>query len=986
VLIVAKITKGTAGGYAEYLEGKARSSELGDYYLKDGERVEAPGRWVGGADLLGLDPEVPVTGEQLRTLMDVRRPDTGGELRRVGASGEAVAALDATFSAPKSVSAVWALGSPQLRERIEAAHEIAIGRALDYAVGHVAMLRHRGDAGTVLHAKAVGMVATSWRHTTARAVADQVPDPQLHSHVLLHAAQRRDGRLVAIDSRTWLQHQREVGAAYRTELARELTTLGFQIERGTGRGERYFELAGVSRPLLERWSSRHHQVQAAIHERLSATERDLRAVIAEGGPDAADAHERLELLLATGQLAPAEERLMGTITRAGKVAVTAADLDAEWRRTAGDIGFTAEQVEPLRRQQRAALSPAAPDQVLDALTEFDATFPAREARAVALERSAGAPIDDALRPLVELRDAGEILRLADGNGTTREHRARELATISTAERVIDQRITPLDLDAVSAQADRLDRELLGRGGRLSDEQRQAIMLACSDRQLVMIEGQAGTGKSTALTGIARAHRDAGREIVVTSTAAVAAERLARDLHHAGVETRHYSLAALQTAITSGTVRLGPQTTIVHDEAALASTREQHALLAAVETSGARLIAVGDPHQNPPVGAGGLWPHLEATTRADHSRAVLTCNLRVLDPADRRDQARFRDGDHELAVRGYAARARLHIRTQLDRAEDAALDAAHTDTRNGRTTIVLAQTSNDHLDELNARYQAIRRQHGELGADAIPAPGRPYSLHPGDEVQIRHTINHPAHGPLRNGTTAAIRDIDPEAKTIKLAFPTGQPVELSLDQADAAQLRLAYVQHPFPAQGLTTDTAHLIVSAHATREGTYVALTRAREKTHLYAEQAVDPDRDGDRLQALADRISRSEPDLPSIAVPLAHEPMITAMPAHREPITNLSRPISQPPVHDHPGTRKRTSIDYETAVDGENEPVTKHETAERDAAVARDSGIDASAPGLADQDMRRRRWPRLPGIEPSRHQRELIHDNCETSRAPGWEP
>jgi len=45
VLIVAKITKGTAGGYAGYLEGKARSSELGDYYLKDGERVEAPGRW-----------------------------------------------------------------------------------------------------------------------------------------------------------------------------------------------------------------------------------------------------------------------------------------------------------------------------------------------------------------------------------------------------------------------------------------------------------------------------------------------------------------------------------------------------------------------------------------------------------------------------------------------------------------------------------------------------------------------------------------------------------------------------------------------------------------------------------------------------------------------------------------------------------------------------------------------------------------------------
>ena len=986
VLIVAKITRGTAGGYAEYLEGKARGSELGDYYLKDGERVEAPGRWAGGAHLFGLDPDARVTGEQLRILMDVRRPDSGGELRRVGASGEAVAALDATFSAPKSVSSVWALGSPELREGIEAAHEIAIGRALDYAVRQVPMLRQRVDADTVVHAKAVGVVATSWRHTTARAVAEQVPDPQLHSHVLLHAAHRRDGRLVAIDSRIWLQHQREVGAAYRTELARELTALGFSVQRGTGRGERYFELGGVPQPLLDRWSSRHHQVQAAIRDRLSATERDLRAVIAEGGPAADDARERLGLLLANGQPSPAEERLMGTITRTGKVAVTAGHLDEEWQRTAHGIGFTPERVEALRHKHREPLAPAAPDQVLEALTEFDATFSAREARAVALERSAGIPIDDGLRPLVELRDAGEILRLADGSGTTREHRARERETLTTAERVIASRIPPLRRDSVVAQADRLDRELQGRGGRLSDEQRQAILLGCSDRQLVMIEGQAGTGKSTALTGIARAHQQAGRDIIVTSTAAVAAERLARDLQHAGVDTRQYSLAALQTAITNGTIALGPQTTIIHDEAALASTRDQHALLAAVEVSGARLITVGDPRQNPSVGAGGLWPHLEAATRDQASQAVLTRNLRARDPADRRDQARFRDGHHELAVRGYAARARLHTGADLTRAEDAALEAAHTDTRNGRTTIVLAQTPNDHLDELNARYQAIRRQHGELGADTIPAPSRPYFLRPGDQVQIRRTVIHPDHGPLRNGTTGLIRNIDSDAQKIELALATGHSVNLTIDQADAAQLRLAYVQHPFPAQGMTTDTAHLIVSAHATREGTYVALTRAREETHLYAENSVEHEPDGDRLQALAERISRTEPDLPSIAIPLEHERTITATPADGEPFKEQSEWMSQQPDAGRPRALLRTTANEETgpnrADEGDNRPATP----ERGTGLVCDEGTERTTPSHADQNTRRRRWPRRHGIEPGAQPRELIRCKAETTRTPGWEP
>ena len=55
MLILAKITSSSAVGYAEYLEGKVQASELGDYYLKDGERVEAPGRWAAGADRFGLD-------------------------------------------------------------------------------------------------------------------------------------------------------------------------------------------------------------------------------------------------------------------------------------------------------------------------------------------------------------------------------------------------------------------------------------------------------------------------------------------------------------------------------------------------------------------------------------------------------------------------------------------------------------------------------------------------------------------------------------------------------------------------------------------------------------------------------------------------------------------------------------------------------------------------------------------------------------------
>jgi hypothetical protein len=191
------------------------------------------------------------------------------------------------------------------------------------------------------------------------------------------------------------------------------------------------------------------------------------------------------------------------------------------------------------------------------------------------------------------------------------------------------------------------------------------------------------------------------------------------------------------------------------------------------------------------------------------------------------------------------------------------------------TVRVKPSEGEHLDELNARAQAIRHQHGQLGRETLPVTGRPYALHPRDEVQIRRTIPHPEHGQLRNGTIAQIAAIDPDGHTVSLRLADGQTLSLDREQTTRADLRLAYVQHPFPAQGQTTDTAHLVIGEHATQEGSYVALTRAREQTRIHAAGLVDPASEGDRLQALSERMSRLEPDLPSIHTPLAHESAVT---------------------------------------------------------------------------------------------------------------
>jgi hypothetical protein len=766
---------------------------------------------------------------------------------------------------------------------------------------------------------------------------------------------RQDGRVVAIDSRAVLVHQRELGAAYRSTLARELHQLGFAIQRGTGRGGRYFEIAGVPEPLLDRWSSRHHQVQTAIRQRLTDQARELKDVVAAGGPEAADAATQLTALLESG-LSPAQERMMGTITRTQKLPVTAQDLDTAWRRTGAGHGFGRERIEVLRHGHREELTAASEGEVLEALTEFDAMFPARDARAVALERSAGIPIDQALHALVTLRQQEQILVLADGNGTTRTQRGKERTVVAIVDQLTHERVTPLPHGLADIEVDRLDAELARAGGRLSDEQRAAIRLGCADRPFVLIEGQAGTGKSTTLIGIARAHQAAGRNILITSTAGLAAERLGHDLSDAGVTCSTYSTTALAAAITSGRITLGPDSTVIHDEAALASTDEQAAVLDAVSQAGARLIAVGDPRQNQPVGAGGLWERIETAARDNDVHMELTVNQRAQNPLDRRDQAHFRQGQAERALRGYAARDHLHFNPEQRRVEDHALDAAHHDRTSGLETLVVVQTSNEHLDQLNARAQAIRIQAGELGDEGLPVPGRPYDLREGDLIQVRHTLRANAERPvLRNGTGAQITSVDADQGQVELRLDNGDTVALDRQDVEAADLRLAYVQHPFPAQGQTVDSTHLIVADHSTQEGTYVALTRARQRTDIYAAEPVTLEPATDRLQNLAQQLSRSEPEIPSIAIPLAHE-------NHVEQVSDAARELKPTTTHnDDPGLA-----------------LLNHDAQPTPLAIDRESS-EAITPTDPDEP---RRWPAVTDRDTTP---SLTEPRLELEREPDWE-
>src|SRR5438067_7996 len=121
-------------------------------------------------------------------MMDGKDPLSGMQLRRrTGRSS--TAALNLTFSAPKSVSVLFAVGDERLSRALVDAHEEAVDAALGYLEQEACRVR-RGHNGTpeqraagnprgwhrAVSEPAAGFVAAAYRHRMSRA-----QDPQLHT-------------------------------------------------------------------------------------------------------------------------------------------------------------------------------------------------------------------------------------------------------------------------------------------------------------------------------------------------------------------------------------------------------------------------------------------------------------------------------------------------------------------------------------------------------------------------------------------------------------------------------------------------------------------------------------------------------------------------------------------------------------------------------------------------------------------------------------
>jgi hypothetical protein len=261
-----------------------------------------------------------------------------------------------------------------------------------------------------------------------------------------------------------------------------------------------------------------------------------------------------------------------------------------------------------------------------------------------------------------------------------------------------------------------------------------------------------------------------------------------------------------------------------DEAAMVGTRKLARLLEHAETTGAKVVLVGDPCQLPEIDAGGAFRSLRARLGA----SGLTENRRQSEQWERDALAELRTGDSDQAVDTYLAHDRVHrAATDRDAREQMVEEWMNARLFDDQGALMVAARLAD-VDDLNRRARQALSDEGYLGQDRVVLGGRGYAE--GDDVLA---LRNEYHLGLLNGTRAVVEQIDTTRHEMAVAADTGEHLIIPFAYAEAGHLTHGYATTIHKAQGATVDRCLILLDDTTSREHAYTALSRGRNGNVVY---------------------------------------------------------------------------------------------------------------------------------------------------------
>lgn len=463
--------------------------EKDDYYTQGDPDLKSDTQWQGkGAAALGLEGSVDLPVFQ--QLLEGETPEGKCLHSRQIDLEKHRAATDYTFSAPKSVSIA---GLIQKDRRVIAAHDQAVETALKVLESRYAQTRVRRGPRIRERVQTGNIIAATFRHETSRE-----QDPQLHTHcVLINATQLADGRWQSMANEEVMNNKKLLGEIYQNELAVQMRKLGYEI---APQGNGLFECKAYEQPLLDLFSTRTQQIEKYI-ERWEESIQEL-----GGKPLSAKQKEQATLA-----------------TRLRKETVPRAVLLEGWQKAISLSGLHLPEI-PTERAIDAANNQT---QVLvtegiNHASERESVFKLEKVERFALDHYLGEQSFDELQTAL----SNSELIPAEDRFTTQTAIERELDTIAMMESGQGQ------VEAIADEA--AVRELTADELTLTVGQYKAIYeTAFSNDQFVAWQGVAGAGKTYSLKLLAQLATEQGYEVTGYAPSAQAANVLAEEANIEG---------------------------------------------------------------------------------------------------------------------------------------------------------------------------------------------------------------------------------------------------------------------------------------------------------------------------------------------------------------------------------------------------------------------------------------------------------------------
>ena len=461
---------------------------------------------------------------------------------------------------------------------------------------------------------------------------------------------------------------------------------------------------------------------------------------------------------------------------------------------------------------------ADPSVALNAITHQQSTFTRRDMAMFAHRHSDG--IDQFNEVTNAIGNAPDLVELGkDSRGvdrfTTREmieaeqrlHRAAEMMAERERHEVNDR-----DREAALTRAEQ--RSLV-----LSGEQADALAHVTDGRDLGIVVGYAGTGKS-AMLGVAReAWEAAGYEVRGVALSGIAAENLESG---SGIASR--TIASMEHGWKNGRDMLTARDVLVIDEAGMVGTRQLERVLSHAAEAGAKVVLVGDPQQLQSIEAGAAF----RSVHERHGGVEIETVRRQREDWQRdatRDLATGRTGD---AIHAYDSHDMVHEAQTRGQARDDLIERWDRDRQSSPDSrrIILTHT-NAEVRELNEAARERMREAGDLGEDVrITVERGERHFAAGDRVMFLQ--NERGLG-VKNGTLGTIENVS----THSMSVHTDDGRNVAFDLKDYDRIDHGYAATIHKSQGMTVDRTHVLATPGLDAHGSYVALSRHRSRLDLH---------------------------------------------------------------------------------------------------------------------------------------------------------